>query len=92
MMLNKGKHKVLHLRWNNLLQQQRLGPVWLDSSSAENILVDHGGQVERESVDYYCSKKASKKSKAVFISFYVSLMSSYLEYSLWSGTLSYKAN
>lgn len=28
MMLNKGKHKV-PLRWNNLMQQQRLGPVWL---------------------------------------------------------------
>lgn len=45
MMLNKGKYKV-PLRWNNLMQQQRLGPVWLDSSSAENILEDHGGQIE----------------------------------------------
>lgn len=63
-MLKKGKHKV-HLRWNNLMQQQRPEPVWLDSSSTENILEDHGGQVEHECVDYDCSRKTSKKSKVV---------------------------
>lgn len=90
-MLKKGKRKV-HLRWNNLMQQQKLGPVWLDSSSTDNILEDHGGQVEHECVDYYCSRKTSKKSKAVVFSFYLSFMSSFLEYSVWFGTLSYKVN
>lgn len=30
------------------MQQQKLGAVWLDSSTAENILEDHGRQVEHE--------------------------------------------
>lgn len=48
MKVNKGKHEVRHLGWNNLMQQQRLGTAWLDSNSAENILEGHGGQVEHE--------------------------------------------
>lgn len=31
MKLNKGKHKVLHLGWNNLTQQQRLGTGWISA-------------------------------------------------------------
>lgn len=57
MKVNKGKHEVRHLGWNNLMQQQRLGTAWLDSNSAENILEGHGGQVEHEWADYYCSEE-----------------------------------
>ena len=57
MKLNKGKHKVLHLGWNNQRAQYRLGSVWLGSSLAERHF---GGLVDNKlnmSAVCHCSNK-----------------------------------
>lgn len=38
MRFNKDKYEVLHLEWNNLKQQKRLGTDWLGYSSAAKDL------------------------------------------------------